>query len=350
MRVNVQLVVAAGVAAILVPTGAGACSQRKPIRGTPTVGFVVPSTTQNFAIEMVEGFRASVRDVGGVDLVVKGPPVMDANAEVALFAELQKEAKDGISVFSLAPELFSPPLAAAAKQGIPLIAVDSRPGPASEVTLFVGNDNYELGQMLADEAIEQLPADASGVVVLGTPVPGAPVLDFRAKGIRERFKERLPKVDVLGPFDTKQDPVANLSAWTSLVRANPTALAFLGTGDADGWNLADIRQRTHGKWLAGAFDLDPKSLAAVASGELLLVSPEHFVKGAVAGRLQADHAKRRTALPKGWIFTPGLTIDAGNVADITKRQSSTQAKEAWFATQLDGIARSADLRPIAQAR
>jgi ribose transport system substrate-binding protein len=218
------------------------------------------------------------------------------------------------------------------------------------VTLFVGNDNYLLGQMLADEAIKRLPADASGVVIIGTPVPGAPVLDFRAKGMRERFKERLPKVEVRGPFDTKQDPIANLSAWTSLVNANPKALAFLGTGDADGWNLADIRQRTHGQWLAGAFDLDPKSLAAVASGTLLLVSPEHFVKGAVAGRLQAEHAKHGTALPKGWLFTPGLTVDASNVADIMKRQSSPEAKAAWFRTELAGIARNPDLRPLDQAR
>ena len=100
-------------------------------------------------------------------------------------------------------------------------------------------------------------------------------------------------VSVVGSFDSKQDPLVNRSTWQTLVEANPDALAFLGTGDADAYNLADIRKATKGKWLAGVNDLDARSLAAVKRGDLLLVSPEHFIKGAVAGRIQAR--TRRTA-------------------------------------------------------
>src|SRR5262249_16780404 len=154
-------------------------------------------------------------------------------------------------------ELFAVPLAAAAKQGIPLIAVDNPPPPDSDVNLFVGNDNFQLGQMLADQVIAKLPTGASGTVVLGTTAPGVPVLDRGIGGIRAEFQRQLPKVTVIGPFDTKNETAANYAAWDILIKTNPNALAFLGSGDADGWNLAAIRRATHGKWLAGAFDLDP---------------------------------------------------------------------------------------------
>jgi ribose transport system substrate-binding protein len=205
------------------------------------------------------------------------------------------------------------------------------------VSLFVGNDNYELGKMLAREVIARLPANASGEVIIGTTTPGVPVLDLRAKGIRDELHDRLPRITVRGPFDTKQDVVANLACWKVLVQTNPNALAFLGTGDADGWNLAAIRKDTHGRWLAGAYDLDPRSLQAVKDGNLLLISPEHFVKGAVAGWLLAQHAAKGTALPTGWIMTPGLAVTTSNVDEITARQVSVEVRAAWFAKQIQDI-------------
>jgi ribose transport system substrate-binding protein len=156
---------------------------------------------------------------------------------------------------------------------------------------------------------------------------------------------------VVGPFDTKREVASNLAAWKLLVKANPDALAFLGTGDADSWHLAEIRRSTHGKWLAGGFDLDPRSLQAVKDGDLLLVSPEHFLKGAIAGRLQAEHARTGKALPKGWIYTPGLAVTPANVDKIIARQASPEAKRAWFAPLVQQILdhRSAYLRPIGDA-
>jgi ribose transport system substrate-binding protein len=234
---------------------------------------------------------------------------------------------------------------------VPLIAVDNPAPPASGVQLFVGNDNYELGKLLADQVIGRLPAGAKGTVVIGTTAPGVPVLDRRADGMRDRLHQRLPAVTVVGPFDTKQEVASNLAAWKLLVRANPHALAFLGTGDADGWHLAEIRGSTHAKWLAGGFDLDPRSLQAVKDGDLLLVSPEHYLKGAIAGQLQAEHASTGKALPKGWIYTPGLAVTPANIDEIIARQASPASKQAWFMPKVKQILdhESAYLRPLSAA-
>ena len=337
MRSHARLLTAA--LAVAVPLGLAACSggSTTASSGPHRVAFVIANTNLNPAQEMADGFKTGVATVPGVTSEVVGPDVIDGNKEASMFRDLTGTAKSGISFFTLAPELFASPLSDAAQKGIPLIAVDNPPPVASPVTLFVGNDNVELGRMLADQAIAHLPADATGTVVLGTSAPGVPVLDQRATGMKKELNAKLPKVTVVGPFDVKRDVNANLNSWRLLVRANPKALAFLGTGAADAWNLATVHRQTHGTWLGGAYDLDPRSLAGVKSGDLLLISPEHFLKGAIAGQLQASHAKTGAPLPKGWIYTPGMAITPANVDAVIARQKSQAAKQAWFAPKLNAI-------------
>jgi ribose transport system substrate-binding protein len=328
--------------------GLNACANGNVANDLPLrVGFVVANTQLNFSIEMAEGFRAGVAEVGGVEQEVVGPSIVDGVKQLQMFQDLTKTARGGISVSTLSPELFATPLADAVHMGIPVIAVDSPPLLSSDVTLFVGNDNYELGKLLADQVIAQLPAGAKGRIVIGTSSPGVPVLALRARGIRDEIRAKLPGVTTFGPLDTKQEVAANLAAWRTLVKVNPHALAFIGTGDADGWNLAAIRRETKGKWLAGAFDLDPKSLKAVKDGDLVLVSPEHFMKGAVAGRLQAMHAKDGKPLPVGWIYTPGLAVNRGNIDAVLARQATPAAEASGFKAQVDKILSDASfLRPM----
>jgi ribose transport system substrate-binding protein len=315
------------------------------------VAFVVPSTQlDSFTSEMADGFRSGVKQVGGVEQVVEGPENVDGQRQLQIFQDLTKTNKDSISVFTLQPDLLAQPVAQAAKDGIPLIAVDNRLPPSSNVKLFIGNDNKALGQELADEVISKLPPNATGKIVLGTSVPGIPVLDQRASGMRDEIRKKLPGVSVVGPFDSRGEPGLNLAAWTTLVKANPKALAFMGTGEHDGYNLATVRKRTKGKWLAAGFDLNPKALKAVKEGNLLLMSPEHFIKGAVAGRLQAKHAKDGKPLPEGWLYTPGLVVNESNIDAIETRQKSVEAREAFYASEIDKILSDKSyLRPQSQA-
>jgi ribose transport system substrate-binding protein len=308
------------------------------------------NTQLNFATEMADGFRSGVAHVGDVDVVVEGPTVVDGQQQLEMFQALTKTSQGGISVFTLTPDLLAQPMADAAKRGIPLIAVDNPPPPSSNVKLFVGNDNDLLGQQLADEVIAKLPPNATGKIVIGSSAPGVPVLDRRANGMRDEIQKKLPGVTVVGTFDTKQYSAPNLVAWTTLVKANPTALAFMGTGDEDASSLATIHKNTKATWLAAAFDLNPKALQAVKDGDLLLMSPEHFVKGCLAGRLQAKRAKDGKPLPEGWLYTPGLAVNQANIDAIIARQASLAARQAYFAPLIDKILSDKSyLRPLTLA-
>jgi ribose transport system substrate-binding protein len=346
-RIAIAIALAAGMT-----LGLAGCGQDKAT-SKPKVAMVITDSKLDFAKEMGDGFAAGSKEDGGVDATVVGLDIRGGPTQLARFQELTKKAKDGVAVETLAPELFAKPLAAAAKDGVPLIAVDAPPEPGSGVRLYVGNDNYGLGVKLADEAIKRLPPKATGKVLLGTPKPGFPPLDLRIKGLQDEFAKRLPSVRVLGPFDVLQDERANEAAWQRLVTANPDALAFLGTGAADSFNLAAIRKRTGGKWLAAAFDVEPQSLAAVKQGQLFaLMSPEHFLNGSIAGHLIARDAKGEHALPQGWFATPGLAITSANIDQIIKRQASSAAREDWFRAKAAALLKNQKsyLRPLAGIR
>jgi ribose transport system substrate-binding protein len=241
-------------------------------------------------------------------------------------------------VFTTAPNLFAKPLADAVSQGIPLVAVDSPPPSGSQVGLYIGNDNVQLGRMLADEVVEELPAATnSGTVVIGTTSPGAYVLEQRVAGLRAELRERLPGVTVQGPFPTGRSPEENRGNWAALVRRTPDALAFFGTGDADAMSLAALHEETNASWAAGAFDLEPAALLAVKQGDLVVVSPEHYLKGVLAGRLLAQRAKNGTPLPQGWIRTPGMLVTRANIDEVIARQADPAAKAQYFARQADGL-------------
>lgn len=331
----------------------GGCGDDKTSNDRPTIGFVSQNTSRDFSNEMSEGFSAGAQVAGGVEAVVTGPPTHDGLKQVELFRELTTRAKGGVGVSAVAPELLAGPMAEVTESGLPVIAVaGGQIAPGAGVRLLLENDNYELGQMLADEAIKRLPPNSTGKVVLGSNSPAQPALDQRAQGMRDRFVEKMPSLRVIGPLDTQRDAPPNLVAWQTLVNANPDAVAFLGTGDIDAVNLAAVRESTKGTWLAGGFSLDQRALKGVKDGHLFAsVSAEHFVKGAVAGWLLAQHAKQVRQLPEGWLVTPGLVVSSSNVDEIGKRQSSKD-KLTWFRPQVDAVTTALDkhLRPLDQVR
>lgn len=316
------------------------------------VGFVSETSSLNFASEMAAGAQYAANQFH-VNAQIVAPPNIDDEAAVKLFQDLTRTATDGIAVETLAPNLFVRPEANAIKAGIPVIAVDTIADPSTGITTYVGNDNVAAGALLADQAIKLLPPNASGQVIVGIDTPGVPVLVYRFQGIQQEFQKLLPNVQVLGPFDSKQEPQANYNAWTSLIKAHPNALAYLGVGDADNASLARIRQAQNGKYLTAAFDLNPTGLQAVQNGvNFALVDPEHFLKGYVAMRLLIEHALHGTAIPNGW-WNPGAQlVTQANVAAIIARQATLATKGTYYQPIIDKefANPSAQIKPYDQAK
>ncbi|WP_033342770.1 sugar ABC transporter substrate-binding protein [Catenuloplanes japonicus] len=315
------------------------------------VVFLVGSRQFNFVQEMTLGFAHGVEDIGGVAHSESGPGVADSTAELKEYADLRRDRPAGLSVFTLSPELFADTLGATAAAGLPVVAVHAPPAPGSGVSLFIGNDNYRLGEMLGEAVAHRLPHSSGGVVVIGSTSPGVSSLEQRVDGVRDAISRLLPSVVVAGPFDTKQEPSANLRAWQTLRNANPGAVAFVGVGGRDVSSLGSLRAYSSEPWVAGAFGFDDQSLELTRKGRMVLVSTESYLQGDVTGRLQALSAKTGRPLPIGWIQTPGLLIDNVNAAAVIGRQLSETRRAEWFDDTADAIVRSPEqyLRPIGEA-
>jgi ribose transport system substrate-binding protein len=316
------------------------------------VGLSVANISLNFASSMADGAKQAAAHSKKVSLKVVGPPNTDGPAEEQLFTALTKTATDGVVLENLDPPIFTRPAANAVDAGVKVVALDTSPTPGSKVDLYVGNDNYDLGAMLAKEALKRMPANPQGLVVVGVPNPGTPVLDSRAKGIADTFKAKAPGVKILGPFQTYSDPAQNYGAWQAQVNAHPDALAFLGVGDADSYDLAKIKKSHQGKYLVAGTDVDAKTLEYVKQGVLFCtIDPEHFLKGYIAMRLLIDD-NRGTDMPKGWFKTPSLVVDKTNIDDIIARQKSPAAAYTYYKPQIDKLMGSVDanMQPLSDAR
>jgi ribose transport system substrate-binding protein len=242
--------------------------------------------------------------------------------------------KDGIALATLFPDLFIHPFKQAEGDGIPTIAVDAPPAAGSGVTLFIGNDNFELGVQLANALLPKIPK-TSGQILIGTDTPGLPVLTARNEGFENTVKKARPGITFVN-FNSTQEPSSNYSAWSSAVQAHPNALAYVGPGSQDAASMYQIEKKTGKHYLVGADDLDPNSLAGVAQGYVqALVSPEHWLKGYIAVSLLAQHALKKTALPTGWWNPGSLVVDKSNIAKIQARQKDAAARTAYFQAEVN---------------
>jgi ABC-type sugar transport system substrate-binding protein len=317
------------------------------------IAFIAADGSQNFSQEMMAGAEAAGKELG-VDVAVLAPTKLDGPAQVKMFQDATRTATDGIAVFTLTPDLLIRAEAQAVGQGLPVLAVDTAPPPDTRITSYVGNDNLGAGSLLAQAAIDAMgPAEASGSgsVVIGTTVPGVPVLDFRAQGMKDTFAQGAPGFTVLGPFDSKPDPTQNSQAWSNLVNAHSDSRVFLGTGDPDNASLARINRDTGGQYLTGAFDLNQAGLQAVQDGtNFALVDPQHFLKGYVAARLLIEHALNGTDLPQGWWVSPSELVTKDNVQEIMDRQESSDTKLAWYRDVIDQEFANPPVKPLDQAK
>lgn len=316
------------------------------------VGFVSETTSEDFSLEMAAGAQYAANQFH-VSAQIVAPSNINDQAAVKLFGNLTKTARNGIAVETLAPTLFAQPEAEAINEGVPVIAVDTVPPPSSHITTYVGNDNLSAGETLADAAIQHIPTNAQGNLLIGVDTIGVPVLSYRAQGIQQEFQRRRPEIHIAAPFNSQQITALNLMSWNSTIKAHSDIVACLGVGDPDNSSLAQIKQEQHATYLSGAFDLDPTALQAIVNGtNFALVDPEHFLKGYVAMRLLIEHALYGKAIPQGW-WNPGdLLVTQNNVQQIITRQQSLANKGQFYQQIIDEefADPSAFIKPLDQAK
>src|SRR5438046_9787957 len=103
--------------------------------------------------------------------------------------------------------------------------------------------------------------------------PGLGVLVERYNGFKKGMTGT--KYQISEPFDVNTENTANYAAWENLAGANPEVVAMVGLCSMDLPNLAKLKTRTKGRWVAGGYDLGRETLDAIKGGVVQVAVGQH---------------------------------------------------------------------------
>ena len=319
---------------------------------TVHLAMIVADSTENAFQEMSNGAVSAAAHIPGVKLSTAAPAAVNPSQEVQMFQAAQQNSHDGIALMTVTPPAFVRPFSQAVAAGVPVVAVDAPGLPGSNVTTFVGNSNTEIGAGVATAMLAKIPANVTGTVVIGNPIPGLPLLQARINGFVGVLKAKRPGLKIAGPFNVGNEPTDNYNHWNALLQKYPNGVAYFDPGDQGAISLARIEKTTGKKLLVGACDVDPAALQGVKNGYVyVLGDPHHFLKGYIAITLLAQHAQQGKPLPTGW-FNPGFgLVTAANIDQIISREQNNQTRYAYYAPilQKELATPSAYIKPLSQA-
>ncbi|HET9659142.1 MAG TPA: sugar ABC transporter substrate-binding protein [Thermomicrobiales bacterium] len=283
----------------------------------------------DFTQTIKEGAEDAGEDLG-VTVDVFGEAGFDIPTHQAFLESAIQAGYDGIAVIPNGGDPWNTLLQEASDAGIPL-ATANNTALNSVVDLWVGQDEYNSGILVAQEMQKQLAAKdvTSGKIVIGSCFPGNPVLDDRSAGIHSVFDGT--DFELTQDYDTKLDNTENYNIWDSLATANPDAVAMIGLCSLDPPNMAQVKERGGYEWLAGGYDLETPTLQAIQDGYLAVSAGQQpYLQGYLPVLALVQEIREGTHI-SGWLEVPTDLVTAENVEDFMPRESDAAVQREFYA-------------------
>ena len=248
----------------------------------PTIAMVQINQQALFFTQMNEGAETKAKELG-VDLVIfnaNNDPAAQNNAIETYIAQKVK----GLVVVAIDVNGIMPAVEAAAKAGIPVVAVDAIL-PDGPQLAQVGVDNELAGKMIGEHFVKLVDSEMGGKAKLG--VVGA--LNSFIQNVRQKGFEDVVKghsgITMAGVVDGRNIQDNAMSAAENLMTANPDLTAIYATGEPAllgavaavesqgrqgdvkvvGWDLtASAIKGIDEGWVVGVVQQDPAGMGAAA--------------------------------------------------------------------------------------
>ncbi len=248
----------------------------------PTVALVQINQQALFFTQMNAGAEAKAKELGAKLVIfnANNDPAAQNNAIETYLAEKV----DGLVVVAIDVNGVMPAVEAAAKAGIPVVAVDAILPEGPQVAQ-VGVDNAAAGKMIGQHFLKVMASDMGGTAKLG--VVGA--LNSFIQNVRQKgFEDVVGKADgvtMAGVVDGRNIQDNAMSAAENLMTANPDLTAIYATGEPAllgavaavesqgrqsnvkvvGWDLtASAIQGIDAGYVVGVVQQDPAGMGAAA--------------------------------------------------------------------------------------
>ena len=187
--------------------------------------------------------------------------------------------------------------------GLPVVNISTE--VAHPDVYMVMQDDYVLGQMLADQLAEVLPEGGSGILIAGP--ANATWSRKRAIGFADRVAEAYPTIEVLAAPTQLVDPAEGLASFEDAVQANPE-IDWIASVHYFILQPAAVPAEYQGSIPYLSFGYEPDSIAALEAGTLNTVfgiepvSMGRIGIGTAISLLEGEEAPRVNCLPAP-IFT-----------------------------------------------
>jgi ABC-type sugar transport system substrate-binding protein len=274
------------------------------------IGFVTHVIGNPFIQQIIDGANAAAEDLN-VELTVTGPEGGDANAQLTAVQTLVSAGAQGIAT-SVPGESMASSLNEIVANGVPVVQfnllINSVKAP------YVGERSVESGRILGRQVLERLGGNsATGTVIIGNCFPGFPVLENRARGVRESLAAATG-ITILpaegSGFDVKVAANENYAAWEALLQANPEAKALVGLCEPDVASLGKLQEANAAKdFVAGGYDLTAQNLAQIKAGNAdVSLGQTPFMQGYLPVKMLADAIRNKIDLSAGGFVDAGTEI------------------------------------------
>lgn len=265
------------------------------------------------------GAERKAAELGGVEVIWRGPQNVDAEAQQAILEAFIAERVDGIAISCANGDVLAPTIDKAIEAGIPVVTWDGD-APTSRRYAYYGVDDFAAGQRLAQAAVEAL--GGRGTVAILTS-RGAYNLQRRLDGVREVL-EAQPGMRVVETFDVREDIVFTQEIIRSGTERYPDLSAWISVG---GWPIMTRSALTPvdpARTLVFSFDTIPPAPELLQAGKVhTLVGQKYFGWGSEAVRLLHDIASGR--MPDRAIIDSGL--------DVVTRENVDEFLATWHALE-----------------
>lgn len=283
--------VAAAAALTLLATGCGAGAQagdggEKPLR----VGLSLSSLDNPFFTELRAGAQKAAR-AAGVELAVADAR-NDASRQTKQVQDFTTRGMDAIVVNPVDSEAAGPPVEAAGKAGIPVVAADRRVTGADVVTTVV-SDNERGGAEAAELLAEEM--DEVGQVVVVRGLVDTSASRARHKGFTKAMKD-FPGIRVVATKPAAFDRQKGLDVMTGLLRSHPGVTGVFAENDEMALGVIEaLGDRAGSSVTVVGYDGTRDGLRAVQQGTMAATVAQRPAElGAMAVRNAVRAAKQRT--------------------------------------------------------
>jgi len=300
-----------------------------PPAKTVKIGYVL-HVLNDFTAVIKRGAEDAGKDLG-VEVEVVGPTKLEATATIALFEGMLQKKKDGLVVVPVPGAQWIKPIKSATDAGVPVMTANSI-SEGSTASLWVGQDEYQSGVVLAEQMIKQLKAQnkTSGTILVGICAPAMSVLQDRYNGFKKGMTGS--GFAITDAKDVTVSNTTNYGKWESLVPSTPNIVAAVGLCSMDIPNLYKLKQRTKATWLIGGYDLNKETLEAVKSGTCQVTLGQHpYLQGYLPVLALARHLKDNKPLPQGWLDVTTEIVTKENVDSVSPRENDTKVARNWYA-------------------